>query len=160
MLKQRLWFLTRVPQPNMNLRIAACVAATLLLVAYADASRATDRPQQFHVGGGIDSKSNDELKRIWANPDFAAQIKERVRLHLKPRTPGIPEDASTVIEVCIALDGRIISTTLLRSSGYPGWDRNAMGAVTTASPLPVLQNQLVTRFTVTVKATDQPSQTP
>lgn len=87
---------------------------------------------------------------------LADKVREHVRSHLKPHDPNTPGDAAALIEVLLADDGEITSTTLLRSSGYPEWDEKAMAAVRAASPLPRGMGKLK----ITVQADCRPAQTP
>ncbi|QGZ55312.1 TonB family protein [Paraburkholderia acidiphila] len=144
----------------MKSGFAFYVAICLVLAAHADRSSA-DQPQKLHLGASAPDEPSDEVKQMrlnWAQHGaqlaLADKVRERVRSHLRPRDPGTPGYAATLIEVRLADDGKITSATLLRSSGYPEWDENAMAAVRAASPLP----PNLRKFRITVQADCRPAQ--
>lgn len=86
-----------------------------------------------------------------ASETFAAKVERRVRPHVMwdGQTPGL----RTIVSVHCAPDGKLLSATIIRSSGNQAWDAVALHAVQASDPMPSdSSGQTPVRFSITLRS--------
>jgi colicin import membrane protein len=75
-----------------------------------------------------------EFRPAAASETFAAKVARRVRPNIVWDRPS--GDLETTISVRCSQEGKILSATIVRSSGNPEWDAVALSAVERSDPMP------------------------
>lgn len=126
-------------------------------LALSQSRKATCKPFLAPDGKAVPIETNflftalpSELRADPASETLAARIARRVRAHIDWNGPFT--GLSTIISVHCGSDGKLLSASIVKSSGNRAWDAAALAAVEHADPMPTDSNgKSVEHFTITVQ---------
>ena len=110
---------------------------------------ATCKPVLGLFGKNIPVETTFVFASISAVQLYVQKIRRLVHSHV--RWHGNSVDLPTVISVNCAANGKLLSASIVQSSGNVAWDAAALNAVQQSDPMPAEQNgQARARFTITL----------
>ena len=126
-------------------------------LAVRETQRAVCRPFSDAGGKAVPVETNflfavtsAEFRPDASSETFAAKVERLVRAHIVSN--GQADNLRTTISVHCSADGKLLSATIIRSSGNPEWDAVALGAVRHSDPMPPdLDGKTPKYFRVTVQ---------